>query len=117
MLLDVGGAVGGLAAGERLVRTADLIVLVVVADTTVEDLRNALAVLEQFGSRVDWALFVARSAAPERRGLTAPPRVSTPPTIAPAPTPAPELPARTNRWTPTTVSRVERPARRAGGGE
>ena len=106
ILLDIGGAIGGLAAGERLVRLADLIVLVVVDGTASDDLRRALDVLEQFGSRPDWALFVDRTSG--ETGHPSPPSV--------APTPTPQL--RPDRWTPVgTVTPADVPTRRAGAAE
>jgi hypothetical protein len=101
VLLDIGGAIGGLAAGERLVRIADLIVLVVVDGTAIDDLRRALEVLEQFGSRPDWALFVDRTSGETRH--------PSPPSIAPTPQ------LRPDRWTPVgTVTPADVPVRRAG---
>jgi capsular polysaccharide biosynthesis protein len=108
VLLDVGGAVGGQAAGERLVRTADLIVLVVVDGTEVAGVRHALDVLDQFGSKADWALFANRTARGASRP-SAPAHVPAHPSIAPAPL------SRPDRWTPVgTVTPVDAPARGTG---
>jgi hypothetical protein len=107
ILLDIGGAVGGLAAGERLARTADLIVVLVVDGTSTDDLRHALDVLEQFGSRPDWALFIDRSV--REIGSVGPAEA---PALAPVAT---TTRLRQDRWTPVgNVSRVDNPARRAG---
>ena len=108
VLLDVGGAVGGQAAGERLVRTADLIVLVVVDGTEVAGVRHALDVLDQFGSKPDWALFANRTARRARRP-SAPAQAPGLPSIAPASLRRPD------RWTPVgTATPVDAPARGAG---
>jgi capsular polysaccharide biosynthesis protein len=107
--IDVGGAVGGAAAGERLARNADFIVLVVAEGTPVEELRHALDVLDQFGARPDWALFVDSVDKPT-------PQPST--TLAPPPEPATAVASERSlgRWTPiSTTSAADTRAKRAGG--
>ncbi|MEO5574602.1 MAG: Wzz/FepE/Etk N-terminal domain-containing protein [Gaiellaceae bacterium] len=56
VILEVGGMPGSVAAGESLALSSDLIVLVAVQGTRIADLRETLAVLEQFGSTPVWAL-------------------------------------------------------------
>lgn len=106
VVLDVGGAVGGPSAGERLARISDLIVLVVAMGTPVEDVQRALDVLHQFDARPDWALLVDRST--DARGKTTQ-------TMGP---PSPASTERRRERRPTgTATPAESPAQRRAAGE
>jgi capsular polysaccharide biosynthesis protein len=91
IVLDVGGAVGGQKAGERLARNANLVVVVVAEETPVDDLRHALEILERFDARPDWALLVDRPDPTMQRALAS----------LPAPPPAQET------WNPTRRGSAE----------
>lgn len=115
VLLDVGGEIGGPAAGERLARTANLIVLVVADETSLDDLRDALDVLDQFGARPDWALYVDRSDEAIPRMIAVPDYASEPRSSTPSPELPDQSPQLPERWIPVgTPTREQAPARRAG---
>jgi capsular polysaccharide biosynthesis protein len=67
--LVVGGAPGSDAAGDAAVLDADFVVLVASPGTRASDIRNTVAVLEQFGVPPGWALLSER---PRARALRAP---------------------------------------------
>jgi hypothetical protein len=66
----VGGAVGGPAAGERVARSANLVVLVVAQETPVTDVHRSIQLLDHFDARPDWAVLVESRDLAEERVVT-----------------------------------------------